>query len=262
MIDAKRYGPWALIAGGSEGVGASFAEMLADAGINIVLVARKPEPLEAVARAVRARGAEVRTLSQDLTAPDLLARIREVTDDLEIGLLIYNAGDAGGVKGFLEHSLASAMKAIQLNVLGTTQLAHHFGGLMVKRGRGGLLFVGSMAGNAGTPRLATYCGSKAFEQVFAEALWGEFKPLGVDVLIQVLGATDTPARTRAGTEDVEGFPVQTAEEVARQALEALPDGGPVIMPPPLEDIFYRLSGMRRREAAELMRDTVSDKAGN
>jgi short-subunit dehydrogenase len=263
MVDARRYGPWALIAGGSEGMAVHFAHSLAAAGINVVLVARKPEPLEALAREVReAYPVQVRTLSLDLTAPDMLERIRAVTDDVEVGLLIYNAGDAGGVKPFLEHTLDTAMKAIQLNVLGTTKLAHHFGSKMAARGRGGIMLLGSMAGNAGTPRLATYCGAKAYEQLFAEALWGELKPLGVDVLIQVLGATDTPARTRAGTQDIEGFPVQTAEEVARQALDELADGGPVIMPPPLKDMFYQLSGMPRRQAAEMMRDTVSAKAGD
>ena len=70
MIDKNVYGPWAVIAGGSEGVGASFARQLAEAGLNLVLIARKPEPLEEVAAQVRAHGVEVRTLQQDLLAPD------------------------------------------------------------------------------------------------------------------------------------------------------------------------------------------------
>ena len=89
---ADRYGPWAVIAGGSEGVGASFARQLAEHGINLVLVARKPDPLEETATAVRGRGVEVRTLSLDLLDADMLARVREVTDDVEVGLLVFNAG--------------------------------------------------------------------------------------------------------------------------------------------------------------------------
>src|SRR5579864_2129200 len=89
----NRYGPWALIAGGSEGVGTSFARKFAAEGINLVLVARKPEPLEAAQRALQADyKIEIRTLPLDLTALDAYERIRAVTDDLEIGMLVYNAG--------------------------------------------------------------------------------------------------------------------------------------------------------------------------
>lgn len=70
MIDASTYGPWAVIAGGSEGVGASFARQLADAGLNLVLIARKSGPLEQTAEQVRERGVQVRTLSLDLLAPE------------------------------------------------------------------------------------------------------------------------------------------------------------------------------------------------
>ena len=81
MIDAAKYGPWAVIAGGSEGIGPVLAEELAKSGINSVLLARKPEPLEATAADIRARhGVEVRTLSLDLTAPDMLDRVRDVVD--------------------------------------------------------------------------------------------------------------------------------------------------------------------------------------
>ncbi len=92
MIDTNHYGPWAVIAGGSEGVGSAFADSLARAGINLVLIARKSGPLEETANKVRAHGVQVRTLSLDLLLPDAVAQIRQVTDDLEIGLLIFNAG--------------------------------------------------------------------------------------------------------------------------------------------------------------------------
>ena len=92
MIDKDVYGPWAVVAGGSEGVGAAFAHQLADAGLNLVLVARKPGPLAETAEQVRAKGVEVRTLELDLTDPGALKAVRAATDDVEVGLLIFNAG--------------------------------------------------------------------------------------------------------------------------------------------------------------------------
>lgn len=91
-MDVRRYGPWALIVGGSEGVGAAFARKLAAAGFKLVLVARKEAPLQALADELRTRGGEVRIVSADLSQPDALARVRTATDDVEVGLLIYNAG--------------------------------------------------------------------------------------------------------------------------------------------------------------------------
>src|SRR4051812_3024322 len=86
------YGPWALIAGASSGLGAEFARQLAAAGLNVILVARRAEPLEELAASLRAaHGIEVRTASIDLAAPDLLERTRACAKDLEIGLLVYNA---------------------------------------------------------------------------------------------------------------------------------------------------------------------------
>src|SRR5690349_20549662 len=91
-MDLRRYGPWALIIGGSEGVSAAFARKLATQGFKLVLVARKAAPLRELADELGARGAEVRTLSVDMSRPDALDRVWTVTDDVEVGLLVYNAG--------------------------------------------------------------------------------------------------------------------------------------------------------------------------
>jgi short-subunit dehydrogenase len=200
MITLKQYGPWALIAGGSEGVAVSFAHKLAGIGMNLVLVARRSESLVKLGQEVRARsGVQVRTLSLDLKRSDMLAHIREVTDDIEVGLLIFNAGDTVGMLGpFLDRTLEDVLAAARITAIGQTTLSHHFGSRMAARGRGGIILVASLSGNAGAPNLATYCAAKAYSQIFAEALWAEFKPRGIDVLSLVLGFTDTPARTRSG----------------------------------------------------------------
>ncbi|MFE3292222.1 SDR family NAD(P)-dependent oxidoreductase [Rhodococcus sp. NPDC059234] len=225
MIDKDQYGPWAVIAGGSEGVGSAFADELAAAGLNLVLIARKPGPLEETAEKVRARGVEVRTLSLDLLVPDALDRIRKVTDDVEVGLLIFNAGANSYGHEFVTSDLERVQGVIDLNVTSQLHLSHHFGAKMKDRGRGGIMLLGSMSGYMGAEQQSIYSASKAFSRVFAEGLWLELKPFGVHVLELVLGVTRTPAMSRAGLNfDVPGMLVAEPEDVAREGLEHLAEG--------------------------------------
>ncbi|NDU75384.1 SDR family NAD(P)-dependent oxidoreductase [Actinomadura sp. DSM 109109] len=223
MID--RYGPWAVVAGGSEGVGAAFAHRLAAAGLNLVLIARRPEPLARTAEAVRARGVEVRTLELDLAAPDPLTPVREATGGLEVGLLVFNAGANSYGHEFVTGDLDRFRGVIDLNITAQLALAHHFGAPMKERGRGGIVLVGSLAGYLGQAQISVYSAAKAFGRVFAEGLWLEMREHGVDVLELVLGVTRTPAMERAGLDmDLPGLNVAEPDDVAREGLEHLGDG--------------------------------------
>jgi len=225
MIDTNHYGPWAVIAGGSEGVGSAFADSLAQAGINVVLIARKSDPLEETANKVRAHGVQVRTLSLDLLLPDAVAQIRQVTDDLEIGLLIFNAGANSYGHEFVTSELDKVQGVIDLNITRQLELAQHFGAKMKERGRGGIMLLGSLAGYLGSEQQSIYGAAKAFSRVFAEGLWLELKPFGVHVVELVLGVTRTPAMERAGLRfDIPGLNVAEAEDVAREGLAHLADG--------------------------------------
>src|ERR1700755_2275588 len=145
-MDLKRYGPWALIVGGSEGIWAVFSRKLASQGFKLVLVARKRAPLDELAGELRATGAEVRTLSADLSEPGVLDRVREVTDDLEVGLLIYNAG-ANNTRGlFVELPEEVTQSVIAVNVLGQANFTRHYGAKMYARRRGGIILGGSIGG--------------------------------------------------------------------------------------------------------------------
>ena len=107
---AQRYGPWAVIAGASEGVGASLADQLADRGLNLVLIARNEALLDEVARGVHERhGVEVRPLGLDLTVADVSDRVAETTDGLDVGLVIYNAGAANRTVEFLDDSFEDSL---------------------------------------------------------------------------------------------------------------------------------------------------------
>lgn len=263
MVDINQYGPWAVIAGGSEGVGAAFADQLAADGFNLLLIARKPGPLEETADKVRAHGVEVRTLSLDLLATDALAQIRAVTDDVEVGLLIFNAGANSYGHEFVTGDLDGFRGVIGLNILKQLELSHHFGGLMRERGRGGIMLLGSLAGYMGSEHQSIYAASKAFSRVFAESLWLELEPHGVHVVEFILGVTRTPAMVRAGLNfDIPGMIVQEPEDAAREGLEHLTDG-PVWVAGGNYPAAVKRSGFPRdkmvKGAAEAMRKLLNRK---
>lgn len=225
MIDVDKYGPWAVIAGGSEAVGADFADRLAKAGVNLLLIARKPGPLEETARAARAQGVEVRTLAQDLLAEDAVAAIAKATEDVEVGLLIFNAGANTYGHEFATGDMDGFRRVMTLNIDRQLELVQLFGAPMTERGRGGIILLGSITGFVGSAHQSIYAASKAFGRTFSEGLWLEMREYGVDVLTLIAGVTRTPAMERAGLNfDAPGLRVSDPVDVAREGLERLADG--------------------------------------
>jgi uncharacterized protein len=226
-LDSLAYGPWAVIAGGSEGVGAAFADELSAVGINLVLVARKPGPLEQTAERSRDRGVQVRTVALDLIADGALDVVRAATDDVEVGLFIFNAGANTYGAEIVEGDPDRFQQVIDLNIGAQLRLTQHFGKRLKDRGRGGILLLGSLAGYLGQPRIGVYSAAKAFGRILAESLWIELAPHGVQVLELVLGVTRTPAMERAGLRmDLPGLNVAEPAAVAREGLAHL-GGGPL-----------------------------------
>jgi short-subunit dehydrogenase len=239
---AERYGPWAVVAGASEGVGSSVARLLGERGVNVVLTARRQVVLDEVAATLRT---ETRTLAMDLSLPGADAALAAATDDLEVGLLIYNAGADPHASRFLDKPLAVWQELVGRNVNTVLGACHHYGLRMADRGHGGIVLVSSGAAWVGSDYLAAYGASKAFDLILGEALWAELRPLGVDVLSMILGPTDTPAFRRI----LQGrdFPgIVSADDVARQMLASLPEGPTW---PPDASPFV---GLSRRQAVELM----------
>lgn len=252
-MNITHYGPWAVIAGGSEGVGAAFARKLAAAGVNLVLLARKPEALEEVAHEIRSGSSvSVRGLSLDLSADDAVERIKALTDDIEVGLLIYNAGAESALRDFLDRDLADSDRMIARNISAPTHLSHHFGSKMRARRRGGIILVGAVGGYAGGPGMAMYSASKAFDYILAEGLWYELRPYDVHVLGLVLGATDTPALARIGMKtDTPGFVAADAAAVAQEGLDHLA-AGPIWHTGGTGPTAQHLRAMPRDEAVTLI----------
>ena len=219
---AERYGPWALVAGASEGIGAAFARGLADRGLDLVLVARRPEPLAAFAAALPVRTV---TVSADLATPAGLAAVVEATAALEVGLVVANAAYA--LSGpFVDADQADLQRVVDLNCGALVHLAHHYLPPMAARRRGGLIVMSSASGMQGGPLLSTYAASKAFGAVLAEGLWWELRGSGVDVTTCVAGAVSTPGLTRASKRDAPG--TVTPDAVAAAALAGLGHGPRVV----------------------------------
>jgi short-subunit dehydrogenase len=258
----EQYGPWALIAGGSEGVGESFALKLAAQGINLVLVARKTGPLEALAERLRKAGSvQVRTLAQDLTAPDVLDRVKAVTSDIDVGLLIYNAGAVTRFSPFLDAPLAEQMRMVRLGVKAPTELSYHFGSAMRARRRGGIILIGSMAGYAGAPEEIVYSAGKAYSRMLAEGLWYELKSYNVHVLGLILGLTRTPAMDRLGLKMTNPeFPPDEPDAVAEEGLARLTHG-PICNVGGKDEAARYLGTIPRAEAVEFMAKGAKDLHG-
>lgn len=222
-----QYGPWAVVAGASEGTGRAFAEQLAARGLSLVLLARRQAPLDALAADLRERyGVDCVTASIDLAAPDALAHIVASVEDREVGLYVSNAGSDPYNARFLDQDVGDWTALVTRNCLSTMQACHHFGRAMRERGRGGLLLVNSYACYGGASHLAAYAGSKAFELCFAESLWSELNDRGVHVLTLVMGMTDTPEFQRLMTSIGMPLPPGTAksDDVAAFGIANLANG--------------------------------------
>nr|WP_293176346.1 SDR family NAD(P)-dependent oxidoreductase [Nannocystis sp.] len=243
------YGPWAVVAGASEGLGAAFAHALATRGLKLLLLARRAEQLAEVAAPLRAI-TEVRTAAIDLGDPDLAATLAALTGELEVGLCVYNAAFSQ-VGPFLEQSLLDHQRIVDVNCRGPMIAARVLGEAMARRGRGGILLMSSLTALCGSPYLAGYGASKAFNLSLGEALWYELGPQGIDVLVCCAGATSTPGFLR--TSGAGGPRSMTPEAVVEEALAAL-GGPPSMIPGALNRMAARVLArlLPRRTAVRIM----------
>ncbi len=224
---AARFGPFAIVAGASEGLGEAFAHAIAARGVSVVLVARRKDALESVARSIAEKHeVEARVVATDLATAGWSRVVAEHTRELDIGLGVYNAAYSF-IAPLLERPLEDAMRVIDVNVRGPVELVHAIAPKMIEKKRGGVVLMSSLAGFQGGPRLAAYAASKAFNIVLAESLWAELAPHGVSVLASCPGAVRTPSYLK--TTDKEAPGTLDALDVANRTLDAL-GGGPTFVP--------------------------------
>jgi short-subunit dehydrogenase len=214
----ERYGGWALVTGASSGIGAAFARALAREGVSVVLSARREERLrELAAELEKSHAVQTRVLAADLSDPDEMERLARAVEDLELGVLVMNAG-FGAAGRFDRLDPVRLREMVQLNCLAPVWLTARLLPGMLGRGRGAVVVTGSVAGRQPLPLHGVYSASKAFDLLFGESLAVELRPLGIDVVVLEPGSTETEFQRVAGEI---AHPGESAEEVVRVALDAL-----------------------------------------
>jgi NAD(P)-dependent dehydrogenase (short-subunit alcohol dehydrogenase family) len=232
LIDPVRFGPWALVTGASSGIGREFVRQLAAHGLNVALASRRLADLEAVGHEIAEQwGVEHRSIEVDLTKADFLLTIDNATSDLDIGLVISNAGDfARGEFLTIEREHLHAM--VRVNVLANLDISHHFGQRLVARKRGGLVLVGAaLAASDGVPFMANPAATKAYVHSLGRALHIELAEQGVTVTVLMPGTTATPALEKLGI-DVDKLPTKPmgVEQCVSETLVALNANRATIVP--------------------------------
>ncbi len=223
MLLKQKYGPVALVAGASEGIGAAFSTFFAEEGLDLILVARRREPLEQLAVSLKKSfDVEVTCICCDLSDMNSINAVKDVIGGREISVLVYNAA-MSYIGPFTHVSLELHQQIANANILMPMTMVRIFGTPMLERGRGALILMASLAGLQGSGFLATYASSKAFIRILAESLWYEWKGSGVDVIACCAGATATPnfINTRPGKTGLFAPRVQEPEEVVRECMKRL-----------------------------------------
>jgi short-subunit dehydrogenase len=231
MIQIASYGPWAVVTGASSGIGRAFAEHLAAAGLDLVLAARSTDRLETLGKALSHRhGSAYRVVTVDLSRPDAASAIVEATADLDVGLLVSNAG--GGHPGrLLDQPLDDLHRRFTLNATTHLDLVHAFGRRFVARGRGGILLVSALGAIHGLPNMAHESAAKAYVLNLGEALHHELASAGVDVTVLLPGNVDTPIIDAFGL-DRSSLPVrpQSAGSAVQESVAAFLKRRPMHIP--------------------------------
>lgn len=221
----ERIDGWALVTGASSGIGAAFARELARQGFPLVLSARRADRLAELAEALeKEHGVRTRVVPIDLAEPDGAARLASAVADLEVGVVVNNAG-FGHAGRFDSRDEARLVEMVQVNCTAPLVLAHRLLPAMRRRGRGALVFTGSLAAKQPMPLHATYAASKAFVGFLGEAIWAELRGTGIDVLVVEPGTTETEFQAVAGEVAHAGERPERVVEVALGALGLAPSVG-------------------------------------
>jgi short-subunit dehydrogenase len=219
-ISAEKYGKWVLITGASSGIGEEFARKFAALGFNLVLIARRKDKLNKIARELsELHKVEIIDIEQDLSEDNFLENITSKIGNKEIGILINNAG-LGGLGEFHNADSDHEAKMVKVNCAAPVILTHHFVKSMIERKKGAIIFLGSLLSFQPTPYSATYSATKVFNSFLGDSLWYELKKYNIDVLSLNPGGTDTEF-LRLSKKYRKGPILRTTKDVVETALMAL-----------------------------------------
>src|SRR5579864_8872353 len=263
VLDKERFGPWALVTGASSGIGKEFARQIAASGINIVLVARREDLLKEVGAEFSKRyGVEHRVVVLDVSREDFMGQLASATDDLNIGLVISNAG-TGNPGEFLKFDRQFLQATLRLSAMAHLDITHHFGAKLAERRRGGIILAGAMGAENGVPLMANDGAAKAYVHSLGEALHYELKPLGVCVTVLAAGFTDTAVIGKFGL-DPKTMPMKpmSVEQCVSEALDGLRKNRSRVVPGRLNRIMNALvpASLARKLEADLLGKGLASKS--
>ena len=264
-LDKERFGPWALVTGASSGIGKEFARQIAASGINIVLVARREDLLKEVGVEFSKRfGVEHRVIVLDVSREDFIGRLASATDDLDIGLVVSNAG-TGNPGEFLKLDRQLLQATLRLSTMAHLNISHHFGAKLAKRGRGGLILAGAMGAENGVPCMANDGAAKAYVHSLGEALHYEFKPRGVSVTVLAAGFTETAVLGKFGF-DPKTMPLKpmSVEQCVSEGLSGLLKNRSRVVPGRLNRLMNALvpASLARRIEANLLGKGIASRSAS
>jgi short-subunit dehydrogenase len=264
-LDKEQFGPWALVTGASSGIGEEFTRQIAASGINVVLVARRDALLAELGRAISQEfDVQYRALATDLSQEGFIAGLADATHDLDIGLVVSNAGTANPGE-FLKLDRQLLQATLRLNTMSHLDIAHYFGRKLAERRRGGLILVGAMGAENGIPCIANDGGAKAYVHSLGEALHYEFKPLGVCVSVLAAGFTNTPVLEKFGF-DPKTMPMKpmSVEQCVSEGLSGLLKNRSRVVPGRLNRIMNALvpASLARKMEADMLGKGLASKSAS
>ncbi len=262
-LDRKRFGPWALVTGASSGIGKEFARQIAASGIHVALVGRREPLLRTVgAECTQASGVQHRIIPLDLSEPDFLPVLADATRDLDVGLVVSNAG-TGNPGKFLKLDRQLLQETLRLSTMAHLDIAHHFGQKLTERRRGGFILAGAMGAENGVPCMANDGAAKAYVHSLGEALHYEFKPQGVYVTVLAAGFTNTAVLEKFGL-DPKTMPLKpmSVEQCVSEALSGLLKNRSRVVPGRLNRIMNALvpASLARKLEADLLGKGIASKS--
>lgn len=249
-LEPDLLGRWAIVTGGSSGIGFAHAEIIAAHGFDLLLVARDQQKLERAEQELSEKFAvKVETLSVDLATSAGQQKLVEGMEQLDIGVLIGNAG-APNPGWFTETELDKYMRGIGLKIHGNIAISHAAARQMKAKGRGAILLVSSTGGLQGIPYLSNNAATEAYVLSLGEALHHELKPIGVKASVLMPGPTQTPAFDAMANGRKMPMKPMSAQATAREGLAALMRGEPNWVAGRMNRIMAKL--MPRSFASKLM----------
>ncbi|XP_020809218.1 hydroxysteroid dehydrogenase-like protein 1 [Drosophila serrata] len=222
----ERYGDWAAITGSSDGIGKEYAKELARQGINVVLIARNEEKLQAVVKEIESESkVQTKIVIADFTkGSKVYEHIEKELADVPISILVNNVG-IGSPSSVLKWTQESTQDIIDTNVVAVSQLSRiFFQRMKAEKIKGAIVNVSSGTEMQPLPYAAYYAASKAFNRSFTLALHAEAKPFGIHVQLLSPNFVVTKINSYSKTIMKGGLFIPTAESFARSAVNQLRDG--------------------------------------